>query len=260
MKTKIGCAAMLLGAMGVATGATATADNNGSLAGKRGLSPITQAELNLQPGEFAMLIPDMPNVPPQNMPVMIAQANQAQASDVTTTRILGVCFPAPNQAYSGANGLAPIAEAGYYLQQYEHRNFDFKHPSGTVTILQLPKHGVLRPVTQSDVGTILPSGGDPVDPANPGYFYFPEQGYFGKDSATVLVDVGGIKVKVKYYFYAVDGLPGNESMEEYCGKTGPYWKISSTIDANGNSTITSVEYNNRGQTTFSKINGTRLVF
>jgi hypothetical protein len=39
MKTKIGCAAMLLGAMGVVTGAAASADN-GSLAGKRGLSLI----------------------------------------------------------------------------------------------------------------------------------------------------------------------------------------------------------------------------
>ncbi len=33
-----------------------------------------------------MYIPDMPNVPPQNVPVIIAQANQAQAGNATTAR------------------------------------------------------------------------------------------------------------------------------------------------------------------------------
>ena len=47
-----------------------------------------------------MIIPDMPHVPPQNLPVMIAQANQAQPNDVTTTRTLGVCQPAPSEQYT----------------------------------------------------------------------------------------------------------------------------------------------------------------
>ena len=180
-------------------------------------------------GQKARPVSVEPNALPQDAPVIIAQANQAQAGDVSTVRTLGVCFPVPNQAYSLANVADPVVEAGFYLQQYEHRKFDFNHPSGEVIILQQPKHGVLRPVTHADVGTILQSGGDPVDSAAGLYFYLPEQGYLGKDSAIVLVDVGGIKVKVKYFFHAVDGLPGNESDEEYCGKTGPHWKISSTI-------------------------------
>ena len=144
-----------------------------------------------------MFIPDMPNVPPQDVPVMIAQANQAQASDTTTVRTLGVCFPAPNNNYSAANSIDPIIEAGLYLQQYENRKFDPSNISGTVTILQQPTHGILRLVTQADVGTILIDNGEHIDPAFPNYFYLPEQGYLGKDSATLLVDIGGIKVNIK---------------------------------------------------------------
>jgi hypothetical protein len=53
-----------------------------------------------------MLITDMPNVP-----VMIAQANRVQASDVTSTRSMGVCFPVSNLPASlTQNVLAPIVQ------------------------------------------------------------------------------------------------------------------------------------------------------
>jgi len=199
-----------------------------------------KADLNLTQGEVNMWIPDMPNVPPQNVPVMIAQANQAQASDTTKIRTIGVCHPAPNNNYSADNGLIPITSAGYYLQAFEQRN---PPGSATATILQQPKHGVLRLVTQADVGTILPSGGDPVDPAAALYFYLPEAGYVGKDNATIQVDFGGgLKVNVKYYFQALSQGLGDDWVGDYCKKTGPYWKISSTLNPDGTNTLTSVEY------------------
>ena len=40
MCTKIGCVALLAGTMGVAAGAPAEGENDASVAGKRGLSPI----------------------------------------------------------------------------------------------------------------------------------------------------------------------------------------------------------------------------
>jgi hypothetical protein len=187
-----------------------------------------------------MWIPDMPNVPPQNMPVMIAQANQAQAGDTTKICTFGICSPKPNHNYSLENVIEPIGSASDYLQAYENRN-----PTGTatVTILQQPKHGVLRLVTQTDVGTILPSGGDPVDPAAALYFYLPDSSYVGNDIATIQVDFGGVKVNVKYFFQAVNrGGLGDDWAGDYCSKTGVYWKISSNLDANGTSTITSVDY------------------
>ena len=189
-----------------------------------------------------MFIPDMPNVPPQDAPVMIAQANQAQQGDVTTTRTLGVCHAAPNNHYSAENGIGPVASADFYLEQYEHRKVDYNHPSGVVTVLQQPKHGVLRLLTEADRGTFFDSSAGSIDPADPGYLYLPELGYEGKDSATLLVETGGVKVKVKYFFQAISGVLGNDGVDKYCGSKGMFWKISTTLDPNGNSTITSVEY------------------
>ncbi len=187
-----------------------------------------------------MLIPDMPNVPPQNLPVLIAQANQAQPNDVTTIRTFGVCSPVPNHNYSAENGEDPIGVAQAFMQAFENKTVT--GPATTV-ILQQPKHGVLRLVTQADVGTILSSGGDPVDPAAALYLYLPVDGYVGNDSATIQVDFGnGLKVNVKYYFQAINGVLGNTGLEDLCSKTGNFWKISSTLDANGSSTLTSVEY------------------
>jgi hypothetical protein len=178
-----------------------------------------------------MLIPDLPNVPPQDLPVMIAQANQAQSRVATKIRTFGICHPAPSNEYSAENGLDPIASAHDYLEAYENR---IAPGSATITILQAPKHGVLRLVTEADRGPILVPGGDPVDPAAGLYLYFPERGYVGKDGATIQVDFGnGLKVNVKYFFPVVGGT-GNDWAGDYCRKTGVYWKISSTLDANGN--------------------------
>ena len=67
----------------------------------------------------------------------------------------------------------------------------------------------------------------------------PESGYLGQDSATLLVEIGGFKVKMVYTFKVATAVD-YKNEEVLCPK--PYWKISSTLDANGNSTITSVEY------------------
>ena len=158
----------------------------------------------------------MPNVPPQDVPVMIAQANQAQASDIATTRTIGVCSPiSPTE-----NTLDPIVSAQDYFYLYEHRRIE---GSASITILQNPKHGAL-----ADIGG--------------GYSYISNTGYLGQDSAIFLVDIGGQKVKVVYSLQVVDHELGNSGGEELCGKKGFHWKISSTLDANGNSAINSVEY------------------
>lgn len=187
-----------------------------------------------------MFIADIPNAPPQNVPVMIAQANQAQPGDTTTIRTFGICSPAPNNNYSADNGEDPIADAKFYLQQYENRTVT---GPATVTILQQPKHGVLRLVTQADVGTILAGDTGTIDAADPGYFYLPETGYLGKDKAIMLVDFGGgLKVKVVFFFQAINGQLGNTGFQDLCSKTGVYWKISSTLAPNGTSTLTAVDY------------------
>lgn len=220
---------------GSAANQAAPTASDALVANAQSLLDQVKSDLNLTPGEIIMAIPDMPNVPPQNVPVMIAQANQAQAGNATTVRTIGVCATAPNQGYSGENGLAPVADVSFYLRQYENRTVT---GPATTTILQQPKHGVLRLVTEADGNSF---GYGKFDPADPGYVYLPESGYVGKDSASILVDFGSVKVTVKYFFHAVSGPVGDNWIQEYCAPKGMYWKISSTLDANGTSTLTSVE-------------------
>ena len=185
-----------------------------------------------------MFIPDMPNVPPQDVPVLIAQANQAQPSNTTTVRTLGVCSPAPNHNYSLDNVTDPILLAGDYLQSFEYRN---PPATATTAILQQPAHGELRLLTEADGNRF---GEGTFVAADQLYVYLPDSNYVGNDAATIQFVYGnGLKVNVKYFFQSVNrgGLAENW-MDTYCSKTGFYWKISSTLDANGTNTITSVEY------------------
>jgi hypothetical protein len=209
------------------------------IANAQSLLDQVKSDLNLTQGEVTMLVPDMPNVPPQFVPVLIAQANQAQPNDVTTIRALGVCQPVPNNNnnYSLDNVEDPILSAIDYMQAFENKTVT--GPATTV-ILQQPKHGVLRLVTEADGNSF---GEGTFVAADQLYVYLPEQGYVGKDSATIQVDFGnGLKVNVKYYFQAINGVLGNTGQIDLCSKTGVYWKISSTLDSNGTSAITSVEY------------------
>lgn len=202
-----------------------------------GCSGSAQASgLNFSQGEVTIFIPDMPNALPQDVPVMIAQANQAAAGEAKTIRTLGVCFPAPNKIYSLENVIEPIGDARAYLRMYEHQKV--KVPA-TTTVLQQPAHGVLRLVTEADGNRF---GEGTFVAANQLYVYLPELGYEGRDRATVLVEIGGIKVKVEYFFQAISGVLGNTGSTDRCLDTGPYWKISTTLNPDGTNTLTSVEY------------------
>ena len=171
-----------------------------------------------------MLIADMPNVPPQNVPAIIAQANQTQAGRATTTRAIGVCHPAPSNEYSGDNGLAPLTSAQAYFRLFEHRTVT---GPATITIQQQPKHGVLRLLTEADGNTF---GEGRFVAADQLYVYLPEQGYLGDDRGTILVDFGGgNQVRVKYYFQAIEGMLGNTGLDTLCSPKGVYWKISANI-------------------------------
>ncbi|MES2770770.1 MAG: hypothetical protein V4623_02150 [Pseudomonadota bacterium] len=182
----------------------------------------TDIELNLSSGEVTMFAMDMPNVPPQNQPLMIAQANQAQSAS-TKMRTFGICFPAPNELFSLENVTDPKVASIEYLWRYEHRRIIKTEPA-TVSILQEPKHGVLRLMTEADRGTLFSDTAGPIDPSDPAYVYLPNPGYLGKDKAIFLVEIGGVKVKVIYFLQAIDGPIGD--IQTLCGKRGYSWNIS----------------------------------
>lgn len=155
-----------------------------------------------------MFILDMPPVPPQSAPLMIAQASQAQQSAAAAGRTVGVCHIVGNAtgSLSPENLLEPALSAMTYFRLYEHRT---EPQHAKVTVLQDPKHGLLK------------------DEGNGIYSYLPSPGYLGKDKATVLVEIGGYKVKMVYFFQSITGSgSGNSTYETLCGKRGEFWRIS----------------------------------
>jgi hypothetical protein len=168
---------------------------------------------------------DIPNIPPQTVPVIIAQAEQSQASTVQVGRILGVCHVVSNSQMSLANTIAPKEEAIVYLENYEKKEIKDTVPA-TIYIMEQPMHGILRLLVETDRGIVFSRGAAPLDPANPGYLYIPQKGYIGKDGAIMLVDIGGIKVKVMSTFKVVGDTYNGADL---CGKRKYGWKISSSF-------------------------------
>jgi len=195
--------------------------------------------LNLKLGDVDMFVGDLPpDISLLDQPVMIAQADQMAASDSDRERAIGVCFPAPNDNYSAENAISPKRSAAQYLRTYDDLKVAYKE-SGVVTILEQPKCGMLHLITESD-GDRYGSGR--FDPNDFRYAYLPEKGYLGDDKAVFLVEMAGVKVKVVYFFQAVEGPLGSYGFEEYCAESGYTWKISSTINSDGNVVLTSVDY------------------
>jgi len=84
-----------------------------------------------------------------------------------------------------------------------------------------------------------------VDDGGGDYVYLPEEGYLGNDRATLLVEVGGKKVRMEYFFRVMKSVfesPGEDNSAEFCPEKVRVWKISSITDTNGNKYISAVAY------------------
>lgn len=168
-----------------------------------------------------MLVMDMPDIPPQYVPVMVVQASQARQDSTAATRTIGVCRlienPPSIPGGSAVNSIgSPLGSLRRYFSEFEHRTI----PEGParVTLLERPAHGVLKP--EGDFGS---------------YLYLPNAGFLGQDQATFTVEVGEIKTKV-IYFFSVSNAPvgGNDVYDPYQDKelcpNGVRWKISLNPD------------------------------
>ncbi len=164
---------------------------------------------------------DMPDVSPQYAPVVvIAQASQAQKGDAKTDRTIGVCHlienpPVPPE--SAVNFISPVQSVWGYLEKQERPTPGWLtadvYNAAKATIQAGPGHGKLK-----DEGS-----GD--------YHYHPTADYYGQDRATVLVEVGGLKVKVTYFFKVMRIVSdATDSYDPYRDKklcpNGMVWKIS----------------------------------
>jgi hypothetical protein len=199
-------------------------------------------ELNLTPGEVDMFFMDLPDIDLQYQPVMVAQVNQGREEKRTSMRTMGICYPVPNDGHSGENVIMPKASAADYLRSFEQKKVPY-NPPAVLTILEQPKHGVLHLVTEDDRGTLFGVTAGPLASDASLYAYFPDKDYVGDDKAVFLIELQDVKVKVAYFFQSIPEISiGGYGIEEYCKKTGFKWKISSTVDSNNASTITSVSY------------------
>ncbi len=191
-----------------------------------------QPYFNLQQGEINMFVMDMPDVPPQYAPVIIAQAvqtqQQAPEGSKKVDRTIGVCHLIENPSNppgTAVNVINPLRATNAYVDRVEHREIGL---DGKVTVLQGPKHGTLEYL-----------GGE-------GYFvYRPTPDNFGSDRATFLVEIDGRKIKVVYHFKVTsEAGGGTDGYDPYMQKKncpkGDVWKISLNPD-DPNSPIYSFE-------------------
>ena len=149
-----------------------------------------------------MLTLDTPNAPPQHTAVLLVQTSQAQQVAATNDRTIGVCqlIGNPDPEETAVNVLSPIDAVQGYFYSLEHRRLE---SAAQVTILKNPLHGTL------------------VDEGDGAYRYRPTAGYLGNDNATLLVEMGGYKVKVIVVFHVLEGpLLGDTSdlYNELCPK------------------------------------------
>lgn len=136
-----------------------------------------------------------PGSPAQNAPALMAQVQKpASAFDLK----IGVCAPMENNPGNQLPGgtIEPVHDVtDYYWRTGKENLYGM---AGTATLLKGPEHGKF-------------DGPEHNDDA---YGYTPNDGYLGPDSATFLVQLGGRKVEVVYYFTMVSHPFGNQDPTE----------------------------------------------
>lgn len=208
MRTKIGCVALLAGMMGIVTEAAAAGENNAILAEKRGLSPIiiqTEAQGLLDyaqtiiEGEELMFIMDVPYVPAQETPIVLAQAD---ASGISTQPdyILKTCqeYQEDAEPESALHGVEPAGWLANYIAKKDHRRIDAATQVAIkATLLETTKHGKLEQRTAPN-GAIY-------------FMYYSEPGFVGEDKASFMAEFEGkrykIVVNIKVLKYVDDNNP-----------------------------------------------------
>jgi hypothetical protein len=154
-----------------------------------------------------MFVMDVPDVTPLHSPMVIAQASQKSAK---IDRTIGICHLLQNPPIppdTAVNVISPARSVNLYFDRKERRWVGL---SGKVTVLEGPKHGKLEAISDG------------------AYSFVPVPDYYGADRATLLVEIGGLKVKAIYFFNVKDVVGGNDAYDPYmqhCPK-GRYWKIS----------------------------------
>lgn len=177
------------------------------------------ADFGFPLGEADMLVMAMPDMPPQQAPiVMLAQAVQPSTKKLYGT--VGVCSVSPKTEQMDAEKI----REGYYslsTRAYAMNIFSTEidpvvldYENAQVTVLQQPKHGTLsKDLSPSKDIT-----------------YYPDSRFIGNDKVIFLVNIEGYKIKVVHSIKVRDLKDFNINRgigSSYC--PNPNWRtISST--------------------------------
>ncbi len=169
-----------------------------------------------------MLIMDMSDVPSQQL-VQVAEVRVSQSKQEKLFGTVGVCVPVPNADHQGREGtmhsLHPQEGAGSIFKlkmppAIDPVDLSADIEAASVKLLKLPEHGVLE----------IEGGWN--------FKYKPNQGFFGNDKITFLVDIGGhSKIKAVYFIKVVNEENNDnvkkfeERYRKYCSPD--FWLISS---------------------------------
>ena len=144
------------------------------------------------------------------------QCLQAAVAKVGTQarvdRSIGICQLIENRngaRPTAVNIFEPIRGARVYFSWIEHKELGVE---GKVNLLKGPAHGRLEDIQHGI------------------YRYVPDEGYFGTDTATFIVEVGGFKVMTMLFFNIRAGVGGGtEGDDPYNDKKlcpkGQVWKM-----------------------------------
>jgi hypothetical protein len=138
---------------------------------------------------------------------------------------VGICAMVENPqkpSRTGQNVFSPVAIARGYLNKFEHQ---IVAGVSNVTIVQEPAHGTLE-----DLGTLAydQNGNVTGDTGERNYYYHPESGYAGQDSLSLLVEMGGNRVKITYFLHVFGHVISDDTplTEKLCPNGQYLWVIS----------------------------------
>ncbi len=156
---------------------------------------------------LAMDVP--PELAAHDAPVAIVQANGVD-------RTIGACAPIENSDAArgtAAQTLDPGLVARGYMRRVEKHEID---AVTKITVQKGPTHGALKDMGQGS------------------WLYSPANGYFGADQATVMVEAGGLRIRIVFYLNVVpivreaaeDGYEMFKDKEMCPQGKGEFWRIA----------------------------------
>ena len=163
---------------------------------------LDYAQTIIDTGDEFMFTMDIPHVPVQDTPIVLAQASTpssggAVGSTQSPSYLLTACseIPSMSDPTSAERFVDPVARLAIYY--YQHFNIEPDLGSASSILLEGPKHGKITLVTEN------------VD--FPAYRYDAQPGYAGKDQVVFQAQYRGkyYKVVVNLQVSAVETIPDN---------------------------------------------------